>query len=203
VGDLRALAARVVGRAGDGLLELEARVRNVGTTVRHRPGIRIPDGASGWRCPKPGDGQWRSCAGDPLGPGSEQTVRLFVQTPDGRVPETVTVAAEGPDLAPADNTIAVASTPALTLAKVPGGATPRVRLGVDRPGAVRLRARIAGIRIDRTITFLRAERRVVRLLPARAADRRRLARALRRPGRLTASVTATLADGAAALRARF
>lgn len=203
VGDLAALSGRVIGREPDGMWRIEARVRNVGTTVRHRPGIAIPDGAYGWRCPKPGDGQWRSCGGEPLAPGGEQTETLVLRTPDGAAPRSLTVAAEGPDLAPADNTIAVTTTPRMTLGRVAGGELPRVRLGVDRPGRVRLVAHVAGLRIVRTITFARADRRVVRLLPARRADRRRLARALRRPGRLTAAVSATLDGATVTLRPRL
>lgn len=200
-GDLRVLTARVAGRDDrQKLYKLTARVRNTGTTVRHLPGIAIPDGAYSWRCDPPLAGQFRHCGGPALQPGAEGDVTLWLGTPDDRRPTSVTVASEGPDATPEDNTISL--TPKLKVAKT-NGATPRVKVTSDRPGTARVTAQLAGVRISRTLTFRAAGERVVRLLPSRRADRRRLNRALRRPGRLTTTVRVTLDDGRAATRARF
>ena len=55
-------------------------------------------------------------------------------------------------------------------------------------------ARVAGLPIRRTLRFTVAGTRTARLMPTARRDRRRLAAAQRRPGRLRATVTATMAS---------
>ena len=206
IGDLRLLGASIVaresanvlGRQGNRVL-IGARVLNAGTTVRHLPHIANTSEISGWSCAGSGmAGGWIKCAGAPIAPGAAAVVRIWSYSSDGREPTRVEVAAEGPDLTPEDNAgpIQPAQAPAITarlsLRAVPGREL-RVRLTANRPGTAVLAARVAGLRIRRTLRFAVAGSRTARLIPTARRDRRRLAAAQRRPGRLRAMVTATMA----------
>lgn len=109
------------------------------------------------------------------------------------------------DLTPADNAgpirpaQAPAATPRLSLRTVRGREL-RVRVTASRPGTAVLAARVAGLRIRRTLRFAVAGTQTARLMPATRHDRRRLAAARRRPGRLRATVTATMAGARASAR---
>ena len=199
VGDLTALRARVRGYR-DGRAIIVARVRNNGTTVRHLPHIlfkAIADGGCAGRCPAA-----------PLGPGEETDLAYAINVSGegmkAPVPTEIEVGSEGPDTNPADNTVAL--TPNLSIATPPPTARPRsaatgepavtVTVSSDQPATVLVAARIAGVRVARTVRFTAAGSRAVRLAPARRADRARINRALRRRGRLTAIVTASAGRGA-------
>lgn len=208
IGDLTAVSARVRERR-DGLATIVARVRNNGTTVRHLPLVNDPEPARGWVCPGMARhllGFLRGCTGQPIGPGEESEVSLTVEvTMDSGmnpVPTHVEIAAEGPDTNPADNLVAL--TPNLSLADAGplSAGTPGVMVDVttDQPGAVLVAARIAGVRIARTLAFAAGGTQTVLLAPKRRADRRRIRRAVRRRGRLTAIVTADAGRGVYASR---
>jgi hypothetical protein len=209
VGDLTAVRARITGWK-DGWAHITARVRNNGTTVRHIPHIaRLSDtGDSGCLDPLTYQrkAQWL-CPGPAIGPGEEADVmRTFNISGEGSkapMPTHVTVASEGPDTNAGDNTVAL--TPNITLAsgaRTLRGGVPGVGLTVssDAPATVLVAARIAGVRIARTLVFTAAGAQTVRLEPRRRADRRRINRALRRRGRLTAIVTAAAGRGVYATR---
>lgn len=213
VGDLRLLGASILarrttnafGRETDGVL-IGARVLNVGTTVRHLPHIANTVEMSGWGCAGSGiAGWWIRCAGAAISPGDEAELRLWFYASDGREPTRVEVAAEGPDLTPQDNAgpIRPAPTPAaaprLSLRAVRGRDL-RVRVNASRPGTAVLAARVAGLRIRRTLRFAVPGIRTARLMPSAGRDRRRLAAARRQPGRLQATVTATMAGARASAR---
>lgn len=76
----------------------------------------------------------------------------------------------------------------------------RVRVTASRPGIAVLAARVAGLRIRRTLRFAVPGIRTARLMPSAGRDRRRLAAARRQPGRLQATVTATMAGARASAR---
>ena len=76
----------------------------------------------------------------------------------------------------------------------------RVRVTANRAGTATLIARVAGLRIRRTLRFAAPGTRTARLIPAARADRRRLAAARRRPGPLQAAITATMAGARASTR---
>jgi len=117
----------------------------------------------------------------------------------------VEVAAEGPDLTPENNagSIRPAHAPAkprrLSLRAVRGRDL-RVRVTASRPGTAVLAAHVAGLRIRRTLRFAFPGTRTARLMPSAHRDLRRLAAARRRPGRLHATVTATMAGVRASAR---
>ncbi|MCA1568884.1 MAG: hypothetical protein LC798_00910 [Chloroflexi bacterium] len=206
VGDLRLLRASILardtanvpGRETDRVL-IAARVLNAGSTVRHLPHIAIPDEISGWSCAGSAIASgWIRCAGAPIAPGGEADLRIWSYPGNSREPTHIEVAAEGPDLTPEDNAGAIrpaqapAAAPRLSLRAV-GGRELRVRLTVNRAGTAVLTARVAGLRIRRTLRFAVPGTRTARLMPSARRDRRRLAAARRRPGRLRATVTATMA----------
>ncbi|HEX8121859.1 MAG TPA: hypothetical protein VF549_11400 [Solirubrobacteraceae bacterium] len=198
VGDLTALSARVSDWR-DGYAIVTARVRNSGTTVRNMPAIAFPQPISDAHCV--------GCPVPPLAPGEETELALAVNVSGegvrGPVPTQVEVASEGPDTNPADNVVAL--TPNLTVKAVTpprnrGAPGVTVAVTTDLPATVRVAARIAGVRLKRTVEFAAAGTRTIRLTPKSRADRQRLKRALRRRGRLTAVVTADAAGGASARR---
>ena len=215
-GDLTALSARIT-HWKDGRVFILARVRNSGTTVRHVPRVVRPAGLVDSGChdeapkPQPPPRWWWDCAGPAIGPGGETDVGMNVNVTGeglkGTVPTEVTVAAEGRDTNPADNTVAL--TPNLELAATDARARPRagtavaplrgpvpgvlVTLASDQPATVVVAARIAGVRVAKTVVFAAAGTQAVRLAPSRRADRRRVDRVLRRRGKVTAIVTAAVA----------
>jgi len=79
----------------------------------------------------------------------------------------------------------------------------RVAVRSSQAGRVTVMAHVASLRLTRTVRFAGPGRRVVRLLPARARDRERLAGALERNRRLTARLSATLRDARATARVRL
>ena len=206
VGDLRLLGAGIVARDTADVSGREtkrvligARVLNAGSTVRHLPHIADWMEISGWSCAGSGIANgWVRCAGAPIAPGEEAQLRIWSYSSDGREPTRVEVAAEGPDLTPADNAGPIrpaqarAATPRLSLRAVRGREL-RVRLTASRSGTAVLAARVAGVRIRRTLRFTVPGTRTARLMPSNRRDRRRLAAAQRKPGRLRATVTATMA----------
>jgi len=213
VGDLRLLragilardAANIAGRETNRVL-IGARVLNAGSTVRHLPHIANTDEISGWSCAGSGfAGGWIRCAGAPIPPGGEADLRIWSYPGNGREPTRIEVAAEGPDLTPEDNAGAIgpaqaaAAAPRLSLRAI-GGRELRVRLTANRPGTAVLAARVAGLRIRRTLRFAAPGTRTARLMPSARRDRRRLAAARRRPGRLRVTVTATMAGARATAR---
>jgi hypothetical protein len=191
VGDLKLVSARIVRRHASSV-DIVARVKNVGTTVRNH--VFLPDTQIAWEC------QGTACVKD-LAPGAEAEFRTSASTYLAE-PTKLVVRAEGPDLTPADNTLPLA--PSVTLAKPSdtgaGVAGIRVRVALGHGGTVRLSARAAGLRFGRAFTFAYGHERTIRLTPKSAADRRRLARALERPGRLAALITADAGGGAQRLR---
>jgi hypothetical protein len=76
----------------------------------------------------------------------------------------------------------------------------RVRVTANRAGTATLIARVAGLRIRRTLRFDAPGTRTARLIPVTRSDRRRLAAARRRPGRLHATIAATMAGARASTR---
>lgn len=76
----------------------------------------------------------------------------------------------------------------------------RVRVTASRAGTATLVARVAGLRIRRTLRFAAPGTRTARLIPVARGDRRRLTAARRRTGPLHATVTATMADARASTR---
>jgi hypothetical protein len=197
VGDLRLVSAAITQHLDDRALVV-AHVRNVGTTVRDQPRLSVP-GLPFMPC-------WAGACGTvaPLPPGAEADLSLWVSTTGGE-PTQAVVGDEGVDVNPADNTAALTPpsvvhpgvpqrpAPFVRLRAVRAAALPaglRVSVGSAQEGSIRLRARAAGLTFSRTIRFAGAGRRVVTLTPARRADRRRLAAALRRKGRLPVRVTA-------------
>ena len=76
----------------------------------------------------------------------------------------------------------------------------RVRVTASRAGTATLIARVAGLRIRRTLRFAAPGTRTARLTPVARGDRRRLTAARRRPGPLHATVTATMAGARASTR---
>jgi hypothetical protein len=205
VGDLRLLSASILarettnalGRESDRVL-IAARVLNAGSTVRHRPHIANTE-ISGWSCAGSAiAGWWIRCAGAPIAPGDEAELRIWSYLSGGREPTRVEVAAEGPDLTPQNNAGPIrpahvpAKTPRLRLRGLRGRDL-RVRVTASRPGTAVLAAHVAGLRIRRTLRFAVPGTRTARLMPSARRDLRRLAAARRRPGRLHATVTATMA----------
>jgi hypothetical protein len=196
-GDLRIVSARVADHLADRALVV-VRVRNVGTTNRNSVTLAVPghgffpcyDGACG--------------TAGPLAPGAEAQLSLWVDLRAGE-PAQAVVNAAGVDATPADNTATLAPFVTLKAAPRPSAATGGVRitLGIARAGTVHLAARVAGVDFGRTIRFTKADRRTITLTPRRAADRRHLARALRRPGRQAALVTADAGGGAVGLRLKL
>ena len=213
VGDLRLLGASILARdtagapgSGTNRVLLGARVLNAGSTVRHLPHIADMGEVSGWGCAGSGIASgWVRCAGAPIAPGGEADLRIWAYPRNGREPTHVEVAAEGPDLTPADNAGPIrpaqlpAARPRLGLRAVRDRAL-RVRVTASRPGTAVLTARVAGLRIRRTLRFAVAGARTARLIPSARRDRRRLNAARRRPGRLHATVTATMAGARATAR---
>jgi hypothetical protein len=184
-GDLAVLRAWLGAPRADGQVLVRARVRNVGSTVRHIQQIKHP----GLRafCFAP-------CPGTPLPPGAEIELTRLLPAP---APARVEVESEGPDLNPADNTIDV--TPNLDLrakARTPASRGVTVSLATDVRGTALVAARIAGVRLAKPNAFPAAGRRAVRLAPRSRADRRRGNAALRRNRRVTAIVTAAMPRGA-------
>ena len=204
IGDLTAVSARV-REWRDGSAVVAARVRNNGTTVRHLPLVRQPPGAGAWRCIDMAPGPrviFFGCTGQPIGPGEEAEIAFAVDVATDAVPTHVEFGAEGPDTNPADNVVAL--TPNLSLADAgpPAAGPPGVLVDVttDQPATVLVAARIADVRIARTLVFAAGGTQTIRLTPKRRADRRRINRALRRRGRLTAIVTADAGRGVYARR---
>lgn len=196
VGDLKVLSARVGQREGT-KVEVVAHVRNAGTTVRDRATID-QDGIPRWVCAGP------ACGVQEIAAGQEADLRTVVDAAHGE-PTQVTVSAEGPDLTPADNTLALPPRVGLSApdsAGSPAGGI-RIRVGLGRAGTVKLAARAAGLGFGRTLSFASAGRKTILLAPKKKADRRRLARALRRPGKLAALVTADSGNGPQALRLKL
>lgn len=76
----------------------------------------------------------------------------------------------------------------------------RVRVTASRAGTATLIARVAGLRIRRTLRFAAPGTRTARLIPVARSDRRRLTAARRRPGPLHATVTATMGSARASTR---
>jgi len=196
-GDLRIVTARIAEYRPDRALVV-ARVRNAGTTVRDAPALDVP--GHGWFPCDAG-----SCArARPLAPGAEVEMSRWVDLRAGP-PVRVQVGAEGPDATPADNVADLA--PFLRLVgpsrAVARGGGLRMLVSTSRAGAVRLAVRAGGVDFGRTLRFPRAGRITAAIVPARAADRRLLAAALRRPGKLMAIVTAAQDGGTAALRVKL
>jgi hypothetical protein len=117
LGDLRILSTRItsagtvaVRRARELVVRrrivLHARIRNVGATTRQLPHI-VPPKEDGWGCVPPAITSFaaRFCAAPPLRPGRETFARLLIYTPPQGIPARLTVAAEGPDLRPKDNSM--------------------------------------------------------------------------------------------------
>jgi hypothetical protein len=196
VGDLRVVSARIVEHTPRAAL-VAVRVRNVGTTVRNDATLVAATGTApcpASSCPK---------ANALLAPGAEVQLRRWFDVSRGELTR-IAVRAEGPDTNPADNSARLAPFVALS-APVNAAASEgiRLRVGLARAGTVKVAARVAGIDFGRTLRFSGAERRTILLTPARAADRRHLARALRRPGRLDAIVTADAGGVPARLRLKL
>ena len=124
----------------------------------------------------------------------------WVVSDPGSEPSRAEVGAEGPDTNPADNVRAV--DPRLTL-RVANRRRVIVSLRSNQPGTARVRARIAGVSIARTVKFTRAGRRTVRLMPRPRRARQRVISALRSPGRLRARVTASMAGTNTSLRTKL
>jgi hypothetical protein len=202
VGDLRVISAAITQQLSDRALVV-TRVRNVGTTVRDQPRLSVP-GLPFMPC-------WAGACGTvaPLAPGAEAELSLWVATASG-VPTQAVVSDEGVDANPADNvatvtplpqvhpTVPLPPKPSVRLRAIRAAALPaglRISVGSAQAGAIRLRARAAGLTFTRTIRFAGPGRRVVTLAPARRADRRRLAAALRRKGALPVRVTALTPAG--------
>jgi hypothetical protein len=195
VGDLRILSATIADRLADRAL-VAVRVRNVGSTVRHRPTLSVP-GLPFMPC-------WAGACGtaSPLAPGAEADLSLWVDTTTSGLPTLAVVGDEGVDVNPADNRATITSphvakpTPRelIRLQAVPSAAVRsgglRVSLGAAQAGPVRVSVRAAGLTFGRTIRFAKADRRTITLTPASRKARRHLAAALRRPGRISAKVTA-------------
>lgn len=213
VGDLRLLGASIVardsavvsGQQADRVL-IAARVLNAGSTVRHLPHVANWMQISGWSCAGSQIvSPWARCPGAPIAPGNEAELRIWSHSSDGSEPTRVEVGAEGPDLTPADNAGPIgppevaAATPRLSV-RMMRGRELRVRVTASRRGTAVLAARVAGLRIRRMLRFIVPGTRTARLMPAARRDRRRLAAAQRRPGRLRATVTATMAGARATAR---
>jgi hypothetical protein len=201
VGDLTVLRAQVRGRTERGSQLVVARVRNAGSTVRHLPRVAIPDGMYADGCP-PGFGQPArftfTCSGRALQPGEQGDVAVYLGSFGGvELPRRIEVAAEGPDLNPSDNAIELTPNLLLTAAaRRPVRRGVEVTLGSDQPGDALIAVRVGGLRIARTLHFGVAGVHKLRFAPRTRAQRRRLARALRRRGRVTAQVTAAMPPGA-------
>lgn len=206
VGDLTALRARFTDKR-DGLWILTARVRNNGTTVRHLPQIKRPDAAYGWQCADPQQSArfWLACPGRAISPGEETDVRVAVNIGGrgvrGPYPSHVEVVSEGRDTNPGDNVVAI--TPNLTLTALAprpalvrrGTAGVTATVSADQAATVVVATRLAGVRVARSVTLPGPGTQTVWLAPTSRADRRRVNRALRRRGRLTAIVSAAAGPG--------
>jgi hypothetical protein len=172
IGDLRFLSARVAGRRGR-FLVIRARVRNVGATIRDEPLIVPPRQAFGFGCPSRRSEEWFRCAGPPVPPGGEGEVSLLITGPYGPrrrtgaarafPPTRLTVASEGTDTNPADNSGPL--TPRLTMRVIRRDGL-RVTIGTSHRGTVRLKARGARRSIKRAVRFAWPGRRVVRFTRA-------------------------------------
>jgi hypothetical protein len=179
VGDLQLLGASVQRREGGRVL-LSAHVRNVGTTRRSQPHIVVPEGA-GYACAGAGSAGFTAnpCAGAPLDPGEEEDLGLWVID---QQPTRLTVASEGPDTNPDDNTRALAAR--LTVHVAPRTRLTRrgmrLRISSDRAGDVEVIARVVGLRLRRTVHFSAPGTRTVLVGPASLRDARRLARTVAR-----------------------
>lgn len=85
---------------------IAARIRNVGTTVRHMPpAVATAPAGVGWFCEPLGprlEGVPR-CPGPGLAPGTRADLRQKFALNDSRAPKIVELASEGPDTNPTDN----------------------------------------------------------------------------------------------------
>ena len=199
IGDLRLLEAWVAERRGRNML-IGARVRNVGSTVRHLPHIVVPPAWLSLWCEPPRLSLGLVCPGPVLAPGAEADLALRVRLWEGSELKRVSVASEGVDTNPADNVGSLA--PRLRLRALDRRRL-RFSLASTQPGTAQIVARVGGVRMRRKVHFGSPGRRTVRLAPASRRARRRLATARRRPGRLRAVVTATMSSARAALRLKL
>ena len=203
-GDLQLLGAAAPQRRGRDVL-LTARVRNAGTTVRDLPYIVRPAGTGKTTCigPKAFNPWLDSCPGQPLAPGAIGRLSMWVELPEDAEPDEVHVASESTtDATPADNVRRIAPRLEVAARRSTAGVL-RVAVRSSQAGRVTVMAHVASLRLTRTVRFAGPGRRVVRLLPARARDRERLAAALERNRRLTARLSATLRDARATARVRL
>ena len=149
-------------RESDGRLRLDVTLTNAGALTAHLPSLDTSWLAGArWEGGCTASSAGPRCVSPPLAPGETRVFTLHAEDPDATT-ATITARAEGEDLAPADNSTALAFSPAAPFAVVTARAQQldrgiKVHLSGVRPGPARVTATFTvrghEFKLGRTVTL--------------------------------------------------
>jgi hypothetical protein len=202
--DLRVSA--VPTREPDGRLRLAVTLTNAGTLTADLPSLDVSWLAGArWAGGCAASSTFPGCVSPPLAPGESRVFTVHAEDPDATT-ATITARAEGQDLAPADNSTALAFSPAPPFAVVTAKAQRlsrgiKVQLSGVRPGLTRVTAAFTvrghQIKLARTVTLVPYVSRTITLKATGPA-----LRSLRRHAPVKGEITVRTPGTANAMTAR-